>query len=320
MNALQKLFRPASKTQTREITLSDSISIAGHHHDSGEIVRVDAATAEMLIADGSAFDPQAQAAGKAKAIQLEGTLPPPIEQQPIPEAWASLPPSFREWWKLDQQRNALVVRRDAILARLVKVRSPWILDVDFSSLKTSAPQHAESMVQRLAGSVTLGETPPDTLREIRFLEDALQRAGAAVEAWSEANRDNYVRFKIDCGDHVQAQCELVGRSVVNLHDLAFALFQTRVAALGLAESHNRRLFGGSADALKYSQIQPPTLDELVLGWQEEGQDPRTILEKPVPVMAYLLAGYAATAAQVEELTKQADKELATARKVTAKAA
>jgi hypothetical protein len=273
-----------------------------------------------LIADGQAVDPLAEAAGKAKAIQLENSLPAPIQQQALPESWETLPPCFASWWKLDQARNALVARRDAIQAKLVKVRSPWILDADFSSLKTSAPQHERTMVQRLAGNVMLGETPPETLREIRFLEDALARAGQTVEAWLEDNRDEYVRAKIECGDNVQQECELVGRAVVKLHDLGFEIFSTRIAALGLADSHNRRLFGGSSDAVKYSQIQPPALDELVLGWSDPGCDPRLILEKPVPIMAHLLAAYATLAAEVEALTAQAEKELAAARKVTAKAA
>jgi hypothetical protein len=293
MNALQKLFRPASKAPTREITLIDSISIAGIHHEAGEVLRLDTATAEALIADGQAVDPLAEAAGKAKAIQLENSLPAPIQQQALPESWETLPPCFASWWKLDQARNALVARRDAIQAKLV---------------------------QRLAGNVMLGETPPETLREIRFLEDALARAGQTVEAWLEDNRDEYVRAKIECGDNVQQECELVGRAVVKLHDLGFEIFSTRIAALGLADSHNRRLFGGSSDAVKYSQIQPPALDELVLGWSDPGCDPRLILEKPVPIMAHLLAAYATLAAEVEALTAQAEKELAAARKVTAKAA
>jgi hypothetical protein len=320
MNALQKLFRPATKAPSREITLTDSISIAGIHHEAGEVLRLDTATAEMLCAEGQAVDPLAEAAGKAKALQIETSLPAPIQQQALPESWDTLPPCFETWWKLDQARNALVARRAAIQAKLVKVRSPWVLDADFSSLKTSAPHHERTMVQRLAGNVMIGETPPDTLREIRFLEDALARAGQAVEAWLEDNRDEYIRAKIECGDNVQQECELVGRAVVKLHELGFEIFSTRISALGLAETHNRRLFGGSSDAVKYSQLQPPALDELVLGWQEEGQDPRLILEKPVPVMAHLLASYANLAAEVDILTAQAEKELAAARKVTAKAA
>lgn len=312
---LKNLFKP--KAADVEIIFTRTCFVGGVQYIEGTRASFDRKTASEIIASDAAADPQADLAAVAKADDLSALLPPPVEQAPVPESWSKLPACFSAWWKLNEARNALITRRDATEGKLMEWycnRSP-----DFKRGLTALP--AEQSRRIFSGmNFEINTDLPQDLEKLRFFKDAVQRLNQSISAWQDANQDDYVRAQLDCSTHTQVVHGALCKGIRELHGKAFELFSLRISALGLSGHKVAELFQGSGDCERFASISAPSMQDLRLGWSEPGQDPVHYINRTPITLSQNVASYLETSAQVEELTTQADKELATARKVTAKAA
>lgn len=312
---LKNLFRPAPTPIT--LIFERSCFVGGEHYEVGESASFDPKTAREIIGSGAAADPEADAAAVAKTASLAALLPPPVEPEPIPENFAELPSCFADWWKLNAARNALQSRRDAIEERLMQwyvKRSP-----EFSRALNSLPPHESARLFRTFNFEINNELPAE-LEKQRYLKDAMARADRNLADWNADNLTALLKSQLECSTFTQVEHGQLCRSIKELHAKGMELFSIRLSALGLHQSQVERLYTGSTDYQKYGTIAVPTLQDLKLAWSEPGQDPVCYIAQSPRTLASVIAGYSATIDKVNELTRQADKELAATRKVTSKAA
>lgn len=309
MSYLKNLLFPQSRA-SKKVRLNRSILLAGVHHEAGEVVAVDDATAADLIADGTAT-PMDGIDRAAAAAELEVLVPPPVEPAPLPESWQSLPPAFAAAWKLCRELDALIQRRTAIHEKLLAVRSPWIVAVDFSGVEDAARRTRTGLREKVgSGLADIGPVPAAALRKIRHLEDALERAEASVRDWRNRNGEALLRAEFAAGDHLQRFNSDLAREISELHATALKIFRARVEPLGLAEANVARLFAGSADHQRYCQHTAPACHDVRVGWfDHEVGSAVTYIDASIEVMANRAFCWERLHGEVKPLLAQAKKEL-----------
>lgn len=325
ISRIKDLLNPKPPTR-RTVTLLSAVAIGGRHYEPGASVTIPEKEADSLIADGTASDPQGQAAAGEKLAALAAKLPAPRPVQPIPDYWKSLPDCFATWWNLNEAAVGLIWRRDEIQRHIVKLLTRNTMGAKMNhDLKSSlgnipAGASKDILIAGVAAAIEVGKRDPDYLAEIRYFEDAYYRAAAAVDDFREKHGDKYTVAKLECGDFLQAEHLKTCESIAEAKGIARELFSTRIADLGLAEREVSRLFSGSADYLKVSQFQPPTLEDLRVAWSEGDGRTKLFVDRSPATMADILQSWEKLREAADATKKQINQELSRSQKVRKAAA
>ena len=144
---------------------------------------------------------------------------------------------------------------------------------------------------------------PDDIVEQRALRDALTRANEAIAEFRHAHGPELSKRKVLCGDELRTTSrQSFSRLCSELSTVGLAIFNTRVAPLGLAE-HKVSLYQNSADYVRLNAA-APALHDLRLAWSDEG-GPRHYVDADVSAMASQLLLWNATVKRLAELLKSA---------------
>jgi hypothetical protein len=321
MNMLQKLLNPKPATLIEVVFLRPSM-INGIHYNTGDVAVVSERQAAELIGSNAASRKAEDGLAAKKLADLAAMLPPPGEPRPVPDGWESLPQCFSGWWTLNERGLLLIHRHDQITELLVNEARKYCKTGSMDSIHLGIPNRLDRdrVIQAVGLALHVGSVPQDHVDKLRYFRDAEQRAEQAVDDWRSANVRELTRLRIECSDFTQERHGELCRNIRDLHKMAFDLFNTRIAALGLGETKAKELFRGSADAIRYTTILRPDLQDLRLAWANEGESPKYYIDRLPPVMASLITGWAATGEEVTKLTRQCKSELAKASKVTNAAA
>ena len=316
IDKIKSLLSPTKETFIT-VVFTEAVFVAGQAYQAGDSAMLTEKQAAEVIASGAGYDPDAKGTSEAELARLNALVPAPVEPRALPESWASLPTCFTDWWTMNEQARTLIVRRDRIEAELIGRVKNGVADIEHDLRGVPAGQRDQVLASAIGALVRIG--PPDVakLREVRHLEDAFQRAATAVEAWREANAAKLFVHKLACSDHLQSVHGETCRAIRELHELGREIFGQRVAALGLSEARVDDLFRGSADAVKYSNLPRPTLDDMVVGWSKGNGETRLYCDKSPEAMVDLVGEWKHLAGEVARLTKQARSELAKATKAAA---
>lgn len=313
---LKKLFNPTAEPVV-SVRITRNVLVSGRHLQDGDEVDLPASTARQLAYEGAAVELGTDAALHARRTSLAALLPPPGEPRPVPAEWELLPKCFADWWNLNEAGLLLIQRREAIEETIIKKIGSKVLP-SLRGVET-LPTHYQ---KKLIGTINFGVgAPSEEMTEAeRYLKDALRRATEAVDDWQESNGEELLRLRLLCSDHTQLVHGELVREIRALHRLAFALFETRISALGLSRLHVERLYIGSADHHRFAAIEEPALQDLRLAWVSENGQPHHYIDRSPRTLAQLCRDWSASTAAVRELAKDATTELSKARRVTGKAA
>jgi len=315
MNLL-RLLNPTAEP-TCKIIFTRSCTANGNTYQVGDEASFNAHTAADLISSGAGYDPSASNAAEIRAKHLESLLPPPVIPAELPEDWETLPAIFTDWHNLNASFQALATRQEQIWDILLPRMRRYTLDPDTRSIENQPWNTRNLALQGLAGGFNIGTIPDAHHREVSHLTDSYHRAEKACDDWKQSNSDELFRLRILCGDTVQKLHGDLCESIPALHQTGLDIFSLRIKALGLSDRKTSELYSGSADALKFSSFDQPSLMNLRLAYYEKGVGARCFIDSTVPTIVCVLRGFEQLLAKVNTATKEAKSELARASKAAA---
>lgn len=315
MSILDRIFRPAPAEPTVEAEILRDVIAAGVAYNAGSVVNIAESVARALVASDAARVPAFEARALTTRQQREKLLPPPYEKRPLREGWEKLPPCFAAWWQLNEDGLSYLRRRDAIEDTLIS-RVRVLALPDLKHIDRVPREHRA----RILLSVKYSDAPAteDEQAVQAYLRDALRRAADSFDEWNQQHGEKLLSLQIACGDEVLRAHGQLARTARELAQAGFDIFSERVRALGLAEFRVRELYRCGADFQKYEEpAHVSNLDDVRFAGFSASGEPRAYLEKPTFRLAELFASITARDAELQKLLKQAQGELAKARKVAA---
>lgn len=315
IDKIKNLLNP-SASKTTELTFTRDVLVAGVHHAAGTTDTFSQKDAAQLVGSGCAFNPAADDEAAKRQARLAAMIPPRPEPEPLPDGWAGLPPAFASWHELYQRADCLVRRRDAIETKLLGLATRDTLQLGHNPLGgiPDGPGRDAAMAASGRACVRIG-VDPDDIVEQRALRDALTRANEAIAEFRHAHGPELSKRKVLCGDELIECHGKLSRLCSELSTVGLAIFNTRVAPLGLAEHKVVSLYQNSADYVRLNAA-APALHDLRLAWSDEG-GPRHYVDADVSAMASQLLLWNATVKRLAELLKSAKSELSRAQKAAA---
>ncbi len=311
---LKKIFPPKQNTVRVRVERDTIATLANGTRSSVS----EGDTIEITESEFSKFDPEDLTVIDPKSQTAAGSrfanpAPPREDPAPMPEAWKGLPACFAQWWALSERFRVAKIHEGQIRSARKNLFGSDINLGDFSDAGTALGISISGGKGENLKSIVRNIDPrdPETAYQNRRFESAIANA---IDHLADLRRSKTIelqRLFIACSDERLANAEELQRVNEGLAQTAFAIFHARVAALGLAEGHVRRLFSGSADALKYlgDNTAPSTTGQTSLGLEEDGQ-PRVIFDDSVGTTAEILLSEKARLERLKPLLATAKAELA----------
>lgn len=254
---------------------------------------------------------------KLSALDVPDPSPARGEPSPMPERWASLPESFAQYWLVSEQFRAAQNHIAAIKAKRIE-----IFGFDLRIGRNDAGTI-------LGGSITFPSDDRNknvftTLKPID-LDDPSLRAQERYLTTAETQAEDYLQrlretkfttlqqTYFDCGQHLIQRTDILNTMVQELDKIGIGIFSTRVAALGLSDSVTSKLYGGSADFMKYHKT-APSVRGLAFGGHGDDGTQITYVDQPLPSIAGHLLRIEERIQELEPLLAEGRKELAKVRK------
>jgi len=196
---------------------------------------------------------------KPTTSKLTDPTPSRPSPTPAPEAWKTLPPSFKQWHELNDRFRCLRQHLRDIDATRVRLFGSAI---NFSALRGGAtaigmqfieaknPQHNPHIIHH-----HIDFNCPKTIFNDRCLTASHEAATDELERLTEKSEVSLQKYFLECGNHRIRNSEALQAVIDELGQIGLEIFRSRIAPLGLSEHHLRGLFYGSADYLAY--VHPP---------------------------------------------------------------
>jgi len=226
---------------TRSVTVGDRLEVTNQ-----ELARYE--RGDLLV--------QGKPASTSKLIDPTPPRPTPT---PAPEAWKTLPPSFKHWHELNDRFRCLRQHLRDIDATRVRLFGSAI---SFAALRGGAtaigmqyveaknPQHNPQVIH-----YHINFNCPKTIYNDRCLTAAHEAATDELDRLTEKSEVTLQKLFLDCGNHRIRNSEALQVAIDELGEIGLQIFKSRIAPLGLSEHHLRGLFYGSADYRAY--VHPP---------------------------------------------------------------
>jgi hypothetical protein len=195
----------------------------------------------------------------ASTNKLVDPTPPRPTPTPAPEAWQTLPPSFKQWHELNDRCRCLRQHLRDIDATRVRLFGSAI---SFAALRGGAsaigmqyveaknPQHNPQVIHH-----HIDFNCPKTIFNDRCLTASHEAATDELERLTEKSEVTLQKLFLECGNHRIKNSESLQAVINELGQTGLEIFRSRIAPLGLSEHHLRGLFYGSADYRAY--VHPP---------------------------------------------------------------
>lgn len=314
-----KIFPKAEKAPVQVKALRDmrmSIDGINRHVERGEEITLDRKVFDQMDRD----DFELLSATTPSAPPILDPSPERPEPLPLPARWESLPPVFHKFHECAEK------------VRIAREHINLIRDKRYEIFGVHA-DFADATGTHLVGGMAFPSDRSNkniisTVRPIDFDDpknrqvDAFLSKSARVaeahlaELLEKTSLPQQKRY-LECGNcYITATEELRG-IIDELEGIGYQLFSTRVAALGLGEYQNRRLFYQSSDHIKYANhgtCQPQGLTSA--GYDEHGRL-RVFCDLQITTMASHLLTTLSRLADLRPLLAEGKRELAKARKATA---
>lgn len=305
---IKSIFPSAAKSSVKVKLLRDMVlRIDGqsNHYDAGEELELPDSIARQI----DPADYQVQSSIRPSAPVADPS-PARAEPETAPESWKALPACFTDYFRMNAE---ITVARAHIRAIRETRRSIFGTDHDFSDIEGTF----------LAGGITGGmdRMNPHTTVQPFNASDPTTRKLARYLATSLAGAEDYLARLLEktsrplqlafyqAGLHHLSLAGQAQELVDEINQTGFEVFAHRVAALGLAEWHVRRLYHGSADFLKYTQGNSYQGGTCFGGMDDDGLT-RIYSDQEVQTSAGYALRDAARIIELTALLKQAKAELA----------
>ncbi|MFK7849630.1 MAG: hypothetical protein AB8D78_01525 [Akkermansiaceae bacterium] len=301
VRALKNIIVQDSKGIAKPLSRGDEIEVkASDVFDAGDIERVDPA--------------------KAKVDAIQDPTPQRPDPAPMPSEWEQLPDCFSKWWNINEQFRAAHQHIEDIKATRLKTFGTEI-PISFSDDTGNVIVNRLTFGKPNEGVVydrkIFNVTDPEVRQLETFIFNAEESAKDYLERLRETKALDLQRAYLDCGFHRLRVCEQLDEVILETQKIGFEIFKLRIGALGLADGHTRRLYSGSADAVKYH-----SMDSAYSGSKRSaGYDSHGILrvyvEEPVTSTAQISIREVERTKEAKKLLKQGREELAKIQKISA---
>lgn len=314
-----KLFPKADKAPVQLKILRDMrLEVEGEirHVSQNEEVTVSRETFEQLSQDDYRLISPAKPSGEV----ISDPSPDRPEPRPLPARWESLPACFREFWECSESVRCA---REHIGLIQEKRMAIFGVGTDFADARGTI----------LVGGFHFADDRRNknvvsTLRPVDFdnpenkrLDFYLTKAETAAEDYLARLLEKVAlpqqRRYLECGNFYINSTSELQEILAELESIGFAIFSTRIQALGLADHQNRRLYHGSADFMKYGSHGSTDVQGLASAGYDDAGNLRVYCDLEISTCAGHLLRVLDRTAELKPLLIEGRRELAKTRKAAA---
>lgn len=257
----------------------------------------------------------------AKELAVQDPSPPRPEVQPAPEAWKALPVCFNEFHQLSEELRTAAEHVDLIISKREYIFGGRLGRLGSATGKVFMGRliaNADDRNKDVTSVLTEVDMDDPEIRQIdRFLSQAEDAAADYLKRLRDTKSIVLQRLFLACGYARLEILEKLQGLMGDLADTGFYIFQARLSALGLHAEHERRLFLGSADYIKYGSHGIPASNDFRSAGLDENLQPMLYIDMPVIGTAEQMIIDMAELARFAPLLVEAKRELAQALKKAA---